>query len=407
MLIAKNTMENELVYFDYHSFFDGMYAAYAAHRPFVISPDMIWLLISQGFAQHVNANSEELRHFFVNFSGKTQLIVSTETELNNISEKQWEAIFPEFTKQIGQQTGKELINTLTSDFSTTTPVEKIASEITIMHAMKSYFDYIIVYIACGIPEITLQGTTEDWEKVLTKTRQLEKYNLKWWTSELEPILKKIIDTSKGKIDKDFWRNMFKYHTPKEYGAPNIVDGWIVKFFPYNKDGKRNNLQELAGTAEKAKLPEEIVKVDLQYVDMLTNEQIPLELWAGFVGLEQNEKNFTLTPKIGWMIRKKDVTNEGQKKSFEMKKDAIKIRASDFPEALLQLDSIKYLRIEFTDKIIIPDELSKVTVTDLNLSGKIDDAGIERLKRMFPNSGLTINKKVYQMKVNKRFLLIKY
>ena len=403
-IIAKNTMESELVNFGYHSFFDGMYDAYAYHRPFVISPDMIWLLINQGFAHHVNANSENLRHYFVKFSGKTQLIVETGTKLAQISEKQWEEIFPEFTKQIALQTGSELINTLTSDFSTTTPVEKIASEITIMKAMESYFEYIVMYVVCGIPEITLQGTTEDWEKVLEKTQQLSKYDLEWWTKELEPILKEIIATSKGKVDKNFWRNMFKYHTQKEYGAPNIVDGWIVKFFPYDKDGKRNNLQTLGGTAEKAKLPEEIVKVDLQYIDTETWEQIPLELWAGFVGLEQNKENFTLTPKIGWLIRKKDTTDEAKKKSFEIKKNYISIRVSDFPKTLLHLDSIGCLEIRFTDKIIIPDELSKVTIPVLRFWGEIDEAGIERLKQMFPNSMLWINWKDIHTKKYEEFLL---
>ncbi|MCL2132698.1 MAG: DUF4419 domain-containing protein [Lentimicrobiaceae bacterium] len=402
-IIAKNTIESELVNFGYHSFFDGMYSAYAEHRPFVISPDMIWLLISQGFAQHVNANPENLRHYFVNFSEKTQLIVQTNTELSQISEKQWEEIFPEFTKQIALQTGNELINALTSDFSTTTPVEKIASEITIMQAMKPYFEYIVMYIVCGIPEITLQGTTEDWEKILEKTQQLSKYDLKWWTKELEPILKKIIATSKGEIDKNFWRNMFKYHSQKKYGAPKIVDGWIVKFFPYDKEGNRNNLKTLGGTAEKAKLPEEIVKVDLHYIDIHTNKQIPLELWAGFVGLEQNEKDFTLMPKIGWLIRKKDVTNEGQKKSFEISKHYIDISVSNFPEALLHLDSIGTLKVRFTDKIIIPNELSNVVITDLILSGKIDNTGIERLKQMFPNSGLIINKEtIFRRKGNGGF-----
>jgi hypothetical protein len=39
---------------------------------------MIWLLISQGFARHVSANPEKLRHHFVDFSGKISLIVATE-----------------------------------------------------------------------------------------------------------------------------------------------------------------------------------------------------------------------------------------------------------------------------------------------------------------------------------------
>lgn len=54
-----------------------MYQAYADHRPFVLSPDMIWLLISQGFAQHVNANHESLRKYFVDFSGKQSLVVQS------------------------------------------------------------------------------------------------------------------------------------------------------------------------------------------------------------------------------------------------------------------------------------------------------------------------------------------
>ena len=33
-----------------HPFFYGMYEAYASHRPFVLSPDMVWMLISQGFS---------------------------------------------------------------------------------------------------------------------------------------------------------------------------------------------------------------------------------------------------------------------------------------------------------------------------------------------------------------------
>lgn len=52
-----------------------MYQAYADHRPFVLSPDMIWLLISQGFARHINANQESMRNELVDFSGKLSLII--------------------------------------------------------------------------------------------------------------------------------------------------------------------------------------------------------------------------------------------------------------------------------------------------------------------------------------------
>ena len=69
-IIAKSEAPDSLVSYRYHSFFQGMYQAYADHRPFVLSPDMIWLLISQGFARHINANQEAMRDYIVDFSGK-------------------------------------------------------------------------------------------------------------------------------------------------------------------------------------------------------------------------------------------------------------------------------------------------------------------------------------------------
>lgn len=184
--------------------------------------------------------------------------------------------------------------------------------------------------------------------------------------------------------------MFKYHSQEKYGAYNIIDGWIVKFFPYDKYEKRNNLKELEGGN---KLPEEIVKVDLKYIDNETNITTPLELWAGFIGLEQNKKNFALTPKISWMIRKKDVDNSILTQKLESDNKRILIRVKEFPTELLYLKEIEVLKIEFLNEINIPDEFANVKVKRMDLSGKIEDSEIERILKMFPNSQITINKKL--------------
>ena len=76
-----------------------------------------------------------------------------------------------------------------------------------METVKEYFNYKVVLIGCGLPKITIEGTVEDWQKVLDKTKYVSKYNLTWWTSELEPVLKEIIETKKGNFKKDFWMNM--------------------------------------------------------------------------------------------------------------------------------------------------------------------------------------------------------
>jgi len=60
----------ELVETSFHPFVATLHQAYARHYPVTISPDMIWLLIAQGFASHVNQNGEEMRSYFVDFDGK-------------------------------------------------------------------------------------------------------------------------------------------------------------------------------------------------------------------------------------------------------------------------------------------------------------------------------------------------
>lgn len=50
-------------------FFNGMVAAFADHRPVRLSPDVVWMLVSQAFSQEVNADSERFRKLFVDFDG--------------------------------------------------------------------------------------------------------------------------------------------------------------------------------------------------------------------------------------------------------------------------------------------------------------------------------------------------
>jgi TonB-dependent SusC/RagA subfamily outer membrane receptor len=396
-IVASSNLPDSLVNFGYNSFFYGMYQAYADHRPFVLSPDMIWLLISQGFSRHVNLNAEELRKYFVDFSGKTELYVRNDKiDLSNPNSP-WELVFPKFTKQIGKYTGKDLIDVLSSNFSTTTTVEKVASEITIMEAMKPYFNYTTIRIVCGIPEITLEGTTEDWQNVLNKAQYLKKYKLDWWIDEIEPILKEFVKASKGEVDAVFWRNMFKIHSKGTCGSPEIIDGWIVKFFPYDKNGNRNGLKEIKG---KDNLPQEIVKVDMKFVESINGQDFntPLELWAGFFGLEQDKSTFSLKPKIGWLIRKKNVSKDAFKQKFDSEnnfEDGIRIRVREIPEQLLQIPEIYILDIQFENEIKIPEELKNVRMGKLKLSGRISDSAAVRISKLFPKTQLIINEKVYK------------
>ena len=53
---------------------------------------------------------------------------------------------------------------MVASFSTTGAVEQVANGIVLMSAMKSYFAYRGRTL-CGIPEVTLEGTVDDWTNI--------------------------------------------------------------------------------------------------------------------------------------------------------------------------------------------------------------------------------------------------
>lgn len=287
---------------DKDNFYQCVVYAYACHKSLALSPDMIWLLISQGFARYVNAHAEELRPRLVDHTGKMDLVVQFKTKKDD-----WPKLIEGFASQIDQHTKGEIAKTITANFTTTGPVERVASQITLMESAKKYFNYIAMRLSCGIPSITIQGTPNDWEAVLSKTKKLEEYGLGEWTKSLEPILQEFIRASEGRPNQQFWKCMVKQQpTEKLKGGgcsmdkPTELDGWFLKLFP------DENGEILSSTPHTKNMASEMVVVGFKYriVDHLTNAVLgekPMELRAGFIGAEEDSKTNTLTPKIGWLV----------------------------------------------------------------------------------------------------------
>lgn len=293
-----------------HSFFGAVQKAYADHRPIVISPDAVWLLVCQGFAQHVASNAEELRSLFVNFEGKKTLRLYVPPSLIRRSGKAWEPYFEQFSSQIGGIVGPQLTQTLATRFSTSTTASLTASQITTMAAFKSYFDYSPIEM-CGIPTVILQGTPADWHTIVQNTQSLRGYNLDWWVDALLPVLQKLEQASLGEVDKSFWLRMYKFHELEHEmcGDPyTCADGWIGRFYPYDVFGlPRLKAGQSASQMEvihdpASQLPGELVNAPLVYVDT-RDCQIRLTLWAGFVGVSEDPHTHALKPQIGWFITK--------------------------------------------------------------------------------------------------------
>jgi len=317
---AWSSGTDSVIYSDINPFVATVREAYLNHRPLVLTPDMIWLLIAQGFAIHVDQNSDSLRKMFVDFDGKKVLKVERDEFVKGSPMNDWQGVFPEFTKQIGENTGQQLLNTTLADFTTTTPTTKAACEVTLMDAMSSYFIYAVYTIGCGIPKITLEGTTADWERLRTKALELRKYKLEWWIDELKPALDEFVDASKGEVNRDFWSKIYDVNYRQiggGCGGPTTVTevtGWILKFFPYQSSGEKFVKRSVLTTPlDPHDFTKGLAKADFYWYYAPDGESpivYQMEFIAGFMGTKLDRKTGALSPEIGWAIR--DSGKEGIK-----------------------------------------------------------------------------------------------
>ncbi len=90
--------ENNLMHMGKDAFYRCIVKAYANHQSVTLSPDMVWLVISQGFARYVNAHAEELRPKLVNHNGKMDLAIMTNKDLLT-EDVDWPSLIADFSSQ--------------------------------------------------------------------------------------------------------------------------------------------------------------------------------------------------------------------------------------------------------------------------------------------------------------------
>lgn len=291
-----------------HGVLGAVHHAFDAHYPLVLSPDDVWLCIAQGFAIHVDLNAKALRERFVRHEGKLNIVVRRDAFIKGSPNNDWPGCFAEFSDQIAVHIGKKR-ELVVADFSTSGPIEKAASEIVLMAAMRQYFDYTVVTL-CGIPSITLLGSVDDWKSIRRRVEVLAEFNLEWWVKALVPVLDQFVVAASGQPDPAFWRSLYKLYDGS--GGP-YVTGWINTLFPYVEIGLEPSLirNEFAtewaqglgrfhGGPNNGQFPTGLSKAPFIWDYHWT--QIPMEFIGGFVGVSQDPETFAVRPAIGWAVK---------------------------------------------------------------------------------------------------------
>lgn len=230
-------MDDELVDVNgQHALVAASHCAFCDHVDLTLDISAIAGVIGAGLATHINQHSERLRSALVDFDGKKTLTVIDDTLVTYSQGNNWMTVFQSFSDQIKDNIGVEHWNRFQLDYSTSTEIDRVAGNITVMSATQKFFDFR-VETRCGIPAIHLKGSPEDWEVLMARVRDILELDaeLSWWVEPLSAFLEMCLETSRvdgGEMPShlvEFWNSWYKYNTMS--GGATIT-GTINVLFPY-------------------------------------------------------------------------------------------------------------------------------------------------------------------------------
>jgi hypothetical protein len=249
-------------------------------------------------------------------------VVRRDDFIKGSPENPWPEVFGEFSSRIREHIEAATHDLLQPDFSATGTAERAGAQVVLLDAMQSYFTYEC-HTWCGIPHIVLEGTTADWAALGRRKRDLERFDLEWWTGALAPIFDEFVAASQGQSNARFWQSLNKLDGGS--GGP-YTTGWLNAFFPYLKDWQtgldshRNPSLTKGGTALQELLypppmadPHRLghgpttdsFPSGLAWAPFFWNYQgrsFDMEFLGGFVGVRQEAGTLRLRPEIGWAVR---------------------------------------------------------------------------------------------------------
>lgn len=219
--------------------------AYNKHQAVTLDPNDVWIafLVQVGF--YVNGRAEALRDKLVGFPGKKELVVVGDGGLKTadyvgLTQSMAEAIQ-------GAIRDPDMADLLVPDWSTTTETHRMAARIALMSSMQSYFQYKYS-LRCGIPEVTLKGTVEDWVDMQTRAKKVVALfgiadadgvnHLQVWGDSIDQMMGYMAESRKGNPSLTFWDTVA--HRSGGGSGPTYLSGWVTLFSYFTVSGNVND-----------------------------------------------------------------------------------------------------------------------------------------------------------------------
>lgn len=198
--------------------------AYSNHVKVAISPYDIWILIISEVSKFIVDKPEPFRGLFTDSDKKKEILVPTDSEyempMNLLvadlaSNVKFDAsiLFPKLSIESEESVG--MIQALFCEMAS------------------PYYSYSM--LLCGLPEIKVLGTVDDWKNISTNFDKLFEllgkcYNFKNYPLRAKIILDNIVNSfESNEADRiSFWKDIFTQNNVGS-GSQLEVNGWITHF----------------------------------------------------------------------------------------------------------------------------------------------------------------------------------
>lgn len=293
--------EDETVYASkMDGFAYAFYCAYNTHGTVVLSPDHLLAHVLNQLTLYISAREEEFRPLFsLRESGKETIqIHEGEVEGPRWCKKMWLDLTAQFVHRAmnhNPESGKKILESLTTQFSTTDSNQRVCRNMASMAVVKNYFDYRFC-LMCGINKVKFLGTDEDWDKLMDVLTELQTQFDKCdelLSEVLDPIIEiygKFCLTRQEKLveaNKEWWQKIFLEKHLDGSGPQLLFDGWIKDLYRVKNDGSLRD-------EEKKVEPEDLESVLSQGNMTIIYEDGTEKEWkysTGFIGVKAHDNNY--------------------------------------------------------------------------------------------------------------------
>jgi Domain of unknown function (DUF4419) len=301
--------------------FECVKEVWANHWNLRTSPEDWWFPVACQIAKAIDKaakskwSGEKVRNLFVSHQGKQEIKV--EVPVFTIYQVDYHKLFSSISSAIEARIKvPEFATQMQNDFSTTTPSQKIASQVNLMASVQEFFSYETGICGCGIKGLEMLGSQADWDHLVEKLRAVEKQLSpisseirlgEKWFRHVEYVFHNIAQSYSNPESTEvtkFWADVLCVGKGWEYGPSGFggheveaYNGWLIEFLTRRESLRMKDLRSLETLQELRGLNSVPMKVSLTYRQPVVSDES--ELRAGIMGflLVEPEMTFNHVPAL--------------------------------------------------------------------------------------------------------------